>query len=147
MSGSGKSSLVFDTIAAESHHLINETYSAFVQGLLARLQSLEADVFEGLTATIVVDQRRMGADLRSTVGTVEHDPQTISVADHVIDLGPGAGFAGGRVCFASTIAQLKESDTLTRPPLDKRCDVKPVVRTPSGGPGGPQRRDPESEGP
>ena len=69
VSGSGKSSLVFGTIAAESQRLINETYSAFVQGFMPTLARPEVDVLEGLTTAIIVDQQRMGADIRSTVGT------------------------------------------------------------------------------
>jgi excinuclease ABC A subunit len=69
VSGSGKSSLVFDTIAAESQRLINETYSAFVQGFMPTLARPDVDVLEGLTTAIIVDQQRMGADPRSTVGT------------------------------------------------------------------------------
>ncbi|GAA1344138.1 ATP-binding cassette domain-containing protein [Saccharothrix algeriensis] len=69
VSGSGKSSLVFGTIAAESQRMINETYSAFVQGFLPTLARPEVDVLDGLTTAIVVDQQRIGADPRSTVGT------------------------------------------------------------------------------
>ena len=69
ISGSGKSSLVFSTIAAESQRLINETYSAFVQGFMPTLARPEVDVLDGLTTAIIVDQERMGADPRSTVGT------------------------------------------------------------------------------
>lgn len=69
VSGSGKSSLVFDTIAAESQRLINETYSAFVQGFMPSLSRPDVDVLEGLTTAILVDQERMGANPRSTVGT------------------------------------------------------------------------------
>src|SRR5882757_3756002 len=69
VSGSGKSSLVFDTIAAESQRLINETYSAFVQGFMPTLARPDVDVLEGLTTAIIVGQERMGADPRSTVGT------------------------------------------------------------------------------
>ncbi|MEU5825053.1 excinuclease ABC subunit UvrA [Streptomyces sp. NPDC047803] len=69
VSGSGKSSLVFNTIAAESQRLINETYSAFVQGFMPALARPEVDVLEGLTTAIIVDQQRMGGDTRSTVGT------------------------------------------------------------------------------
>ncbi|HLI41509.1 MAG TPA: excinuclease ABC subunit UvrA, partial [Streptosporangiaceae bacterium] len=69
VSGSGKSSLVFDTIAAESQRLINETYSAFAQGFMPALARPEVDVLEGLTTAIIVGQERMGADPRSTVGT------------------------------------------------------------------------------
>ncbi|MFN8201914.1 MAG: excinuclease ABC subunit UvrA [Solirubrobacteraceae bacterium] len=70
VSGSGKSSLVFGTIAAESQRLINETYSAFVQGFMPTLARPDVDVLEGLTTAIIVDQERMGANPRSTVGTV-----------------------------------------------------------------------------
>src|SRR6187431_3115133 len=69
VSGSGKSSLVFGTIAAESQRLINETYSAFVQGFMPTMARPEVDVLEGLTTAIIVDQERMGASSRSTVGT------------------------------------------------------------------------------
>ncbi len=70
VSGSGKSSLVFGTIAAESQRMINETYSSFVQGFMPTLARPEVDVLEGLTTAIIVDQERMGANARSTVGTV-----------------------------------------------------------------------------
>ncbi|WAC55471.1 excinuclease ABC subunit UvrA [Gordonia sp. SL306] len=69
VSGSGKSSLVFSTIAAESQRMINETYSAFVQGFMPNLGRPDVDVLEGLTTAIIVDQERMGANPRSTVGT------------------------------------------------------------------------------
>jgi len=69
VSGSGKSSLVFGTIAAESQRLINETYSAFVQGFMPTLARPDVDVLDGLTTAIIVDQERMGANARSTVGT------------------------------------------------------------------------------
>src|ERR671918_33413 len=69
VSGSGKSSLVFDTIAAESQRLINETYSTFVQGFMPTLARPDVDVLDGLTTAISVDQERMGANPRSTVGT------------------------------------------------------------------------------
>jgi excinuclease UvrABC ATPase subunit len=69
VSGAGKSSLVFGTIAADSQRLINETYTAFVQGFMPTLVRPEVDVLEGLTTAIIVDQQRMGADARSTVGT------------------------------------------------------------------------------
>jgi excinuclease UvrABC ATPase subunit len=69
VSGSGKSSLVFSTIAAESQRMINETYSAFVQGFMPNLARPDVDVLDGLTTAIIVDQERMGGDVRSTVGT------------------------------------------------------------------------------
>src|SRR5687768_259 len=70
VSGSGKSSLVFATIAAESQRMINETYSAFVQGFMPSLSRPDVDLLEGLTTAIIVDQERLGANPRSTVGTV-----------------------------------------------------------------------------
>ncbi len=70
VSGSGKSSLVFDTIAAESQRMINETYSAFLQGFMPTLARPDVDLLDGLTTAILVDQERMGANARSTVGTV-----------------------------------------------------------------------------
>src|SRR5213592_2806874 len=70
VSGSGKSSLVFGTIAAESQRMINETYSAFVQGFMPTLARPDVDVLDGLTTAILVDQERMGTNPRSTVGTV-----------------------------------------------------------------------------
>ena len=69
ISGSGKSSLVFATIAAESQRMINETYSSFVQGFMPSLARPEVDLLEGLTTAIIVDQERMGSNPRSTVGT------------------------------------------------------------------------------
>src|SRR5690606_19639802 len=69
VSGSGKSSLVFSTIAAESQRMINETYSTFVQGFMPTLSRPDVDVLDGLTTAIIVDQQRMGSDPRSTVGT------------------------------------------------------------------------------
>src|SRR4051812_49902747 len=68
VSGSGKSSLVFATIAAESQRMINETYSAFVQGFMPAQSRPDVDVLEGLTTAIIVDQERMGTNSRSTVG-------------------------------------------------------------------------------
>ncbi|PDP87232.1 daunorubicin resistance protein DrrC [Glycomyces fuscus] len=69
VSGSGKSSLVFNTVAAESQRMINETYSAFVQGLMPTMARPDVDVLDGLTTAIIIDQERMGANIRSTVGT------------------------------------------------------------------------------
>src|SRR5437588_5398525 len=79
VSGSGKSSLVFGTIAAESQRLINETYSTFVQGFMPTLSRPEVDVLDGLTTAIIVDQQRMGADARSTVGTATDANAKLSI--------------------------------------------------------------------
>src|ERR1700712_4873566 len=69
VSGSGKSSLVFSTIAAESQRMINETYSSFLQNFMPSQSRPDVDVLEGLTTAIIIDQERMGANVRSTVGT------------------------------------------------------------------------------
>src|SRR6187401_1213020 len=79
VSGSGKSSLVFGTIAAESQRMINETYSAFVQGFMPTLARPEVDVLDGLTTAIIVDQERMGANVRSTVGTATDANATLRI--------------------------------------------------------------------
>ncbi len=71
-------------------------------------------------------------DKGNTVLVIEHEPETIAIADHVIDLGPGAGTAGGAVCYAGSVAGLRAGDTLTGRHLDDRATLKPVVRTPSG---------------
>jgi excinuclease UvrABC ATPase subunit len=71
-------------------------------------------------------------DKGNTVLVVEHEPETIAIADHVVDLGPGAGTAGGTVCFAGTVDGLRASDSLTGRHLDDRASLKPSVRTPSG---------------
>ena len=71
-------------------------------------------------------------DKGNTVLVVEHEPETIAIADHVVDLGPGAGTAGGEVCFEGTVEGLRASGTLTGRHLDDRAALKPSVRTPSG---------------
>jgi ABC-type molybdenum transport system ATPase subunit/photorepair protein PhrA len=82
VSGSGKSSLVFDTIAAESQRMINETYSAFVQGFMPTLARPDVDVLDGLTTAIIVDQERIGANSRSTVGTAGSGSRTSARPRH-----------------------------------------------------------------
>jgi excinuclease UvrABC ATPase subunit len=71
-------------------------------------------------------------DKGNTVLVVEHEPETIAIADHVVDLGPGAGAAGGLVCFEGTVDGLRASDTVTGRHLDDRASLKPTVRTPTG---------------
>jgi excinuclease UvrABC ATPase subunit len=96
VSGSGKSSLAFGTIAAESQRLINETYSAFVQGFMPTLARPEVDVLEGLTTAIIVDQERMGSDPRSTVGTATDANAMLRILFSRIGephLGPPTAFA------------------------------------------------------
>ena len=96
VSGSGKSSLVFGTIAAESQRLINETYSAFVQGFMPTLARPEVDVLEGLTTAIIVDQERMGTDPRSTVGTATNANAMLRILFSRLgkpQIGPPSAFA------------------------------------------------------
>ncbi len=96
VSGSGKSSLVFDTIAAESQRMINETYSAFVQGFMPTLARPDVDVMEGLTTAIIVDQQRMGGDPRSTVGTATDANAMLRILFSRLSkpyLGPPSAFA------------------------------------------------------
>ncbi|MBS1678449.1 MAG: excinuclease ABC subunit UvrA [Actinobacteria bacterium] len=96
VSGSGKSSLVFATIAAESQRLINETYSAFVQGFMPSLARPEVDVLEGVTTAIIVDQARIGSDPRSTVGTATDANAMLRILFSRLGephIGPPAAFA------------------------------------------------------
>ena len=80
-------------------------------------------------------------DKGNTVLVVEHKPETIAIADHVVDLGPGAGTAGGEVVFEGTFDQLRKSDTVTGRHLDDRASLKDEVREPSGEARGPQGHD------
>ena len=96
VSGSGKSSLVFDTIAAESQRMINETYSAFVQGFMPTMARPDVDVLDGLTTAIIVDQERMGANARSTVGTATDANAMLRILYSRLGrpyIGPPAAFA------------------------------------------------------
>ena len=85
-------------------------------------------------------------DKGNTVLVVEHKPETIAIADHVVDLGPGAGTAGGAVCFEGTVDGLRASDTITGRHLDDRATLKESVRTSSGRAGGPRRVDAQPAG-
>ncbi len=109
VSGSGKSSLVFDTIAAESQRMINETYSAFVQGFMPSLARPEVDVLEGLTTAIIVDQERMGANARSTVGTVTDANAILRVLFSRL----GTPFVGPPVAFSFNVPARKASGVMT----------------------------------
>ena len=99
VSGSGKSSLVFGTIAAESQRLINETYSAFVQGFMPTLARPDVDSLEGLTTAIILDQERMGANVRSTVGTATDANAMLRVVFSRI----GTPHIGGPQAFAFNV--------------------------------------------
>ena len=109
VSGSGKSSLVFGTIAAESQRLINETYSAFVQGFMPTLARPEVDVLEGLTTAIIVDQERMGANARSTVGTVTDASAMLRILFSRL----GVPHIGGPNAFSFNVPSVSASGAIT----------------------------------
>src|SRR3954454_18463358 len=109
VSGSGKSSLVFDTIAAESRRLINETYSAFVQGFMPTLARPDVDVLEGLTTAILVDQERMGANPRSTVGTATDANAMLRILFSRL----GKPYIGGPPAFAFNVPSVRASGAIT----------------------------------
>jgi excinuclease UvrABC ATPase subunit len=122
VSGSGKSSLVFDTIAAESQRLINETYSAFVQGFMPALARPEVDLLEGLTTAIIVDQERMGANPRSTVGTATDANAMLRILFSRL----GKPYIGPPTAFAFNVPTRKASGVMS---TDKGGRVeKSVVR-------------------
>jgi excinuclease UvrABC ATPase subunit len=109
VSGSGKSSLVFGTIAAESQRLINETYSAFVQGFMPTLARPEVDVLDGITTAISVDQERMGADPRSTVGTATDANAMLRILFSRL----GKPHIGSPSAYAFNVASVKASGGIT----------------------------------
>jgi len=109
VSGSGKSSLVFGTIAAESQRMINETYSAFVQGFMPTLARPEVDVLEGLTTAIIVDQQRMGADARSTVGTATDANAMLRILFSRL----GQPHIGSPNAFSFNVASVRASGAIT----------------------------------
>ncbi|HEX6337551.1 MAG TPA: excinuclease ABC subunit UvrA [Jiangellaceae bacterium] len=121
VSGSGKSSLVFDTIAAESQRLINETYSAFVQGFMPTLARPEVDVLEGLTTAIIVSQERMGANPRSTVGTVTDANAILRVLFSRL----GSPYIGPPIAFSFNVPARRASGAMT---VDKGKGERIVVR-------------------
>src|SRR6184192_623347 len=109
VSGSGKSSLVFDTIAAESQRMINETYSAFVQGFMPTLSRPDVDVLDGLTTAIIVDQERMGANVRSTVGTATDANAMLRVVFSRI----GQPHIGSPQAFSFNVASISGAGAIT----------------------------------
>jgi len=109
VSGSGKSSLVFDTIAAESQRLINETYSAFLQGFMPSLARPEVDMLEGLTTAIIVDQERMGANPRSTVGTATDGNAMLRILFSRL----GKPYIGPPTAFAFNVPTRKASGVMS----------------------------------
>ena len=121
VSGSGKSSLVFGTVAAESQRLINETYSAFVQGFMPALARPDVDVLDGLTTAILVDQQRLGADPRSTVGTVTNAHAMLRILFSRL----GTPFVGPPTAFSFNVPTRTASGSMT---ADKGRGEKTVVR-------------------
>ncbi|MBV9650521.1 MAG: excinuclease ABC subunit UvrA [Pseudonocardiales bacterium] len=121
VSGSGKSSLVFDTIAAESQRLINETYSTFVQGFMPTLARPEVDVLDGLTTAIIVDQQRMGADSRSTVGTATDANAMLRILFSRL----GRPHIGPPIAYSFNVPTRKASGSMT---VDKGKGERIVVR-------------------
>jgi excinuclease UvrABC ATPase subunit len=109
ISGSGKSSLVFATIAAESQRMINETYSAFVQGFMPTMARPEVDVLEGLTTAIIVDQERMGANARSTVGTATDANALLRILFSRL----GRPHIGSPQAFSFNVASVRASGSIT----------------------------------
>ena len=109
VSGSGKSSLVFDTIAAESQRMINETYSAFVQGFMPTLPRPDVDVLDGLTTAIIVDQERMGTDPRSTVGTATDTGAMLRILFSRL----GKPHIGSPQAFSFNVASVRASGAIT----------------------------------
>jgi excinuclease UvrABC ATPase subunit len=121
VSGSGKSSLVFGTIAAESQRLINETYSAFVQGFMPSAGRPEVDLLEGLTTAIIVDQERMGANARSTVGTATDANAMLRVLFSRL----GSPHIGPSTAYSFNVPTRKASGAMT---VDKGKGERIVVR-------------------
>jgi excinuclease UvrABC ATPase subunit len=120
VSGSGKSSLVFGTIAAESQRLINETYSAFVQGFMPSLGRPDVDVLEGLTTAILVDQERMGANVRSTVGTATDANAMLRVLFSRI----GKPHIGSANAFSFNVPSVRGVGAITVERGDKKVERK-----------------------
>ena len=122
VSGSGKSSLVFDTIAAESRRMIDETYSAFVQGFMPSVPRPDVDVLDGLTTAILVDQERLGANPRSTVGTVTDANAMLRILFSKL----GTPYIGGPTAFSFNIPTQKASGVMTGPGGEKKI-VKDAI--------------------
>jgi excinuclease UvrABC ATPase subunit len=125
VSGSGKSSLVFGTIAAESQRLINETYSAFVQGFMPTLARPEVDVLEGLTTAIIVDQQRLGAHARSTVGTATDANALLRILFSRL----GQPHIGSPQAFAFNVASVRATGAITVERGDRKAERVSFTRT------------------
>ncbi|MFC5906701.1 ATP-binding cassette domain-containing protein [Streptacidiphilus monticola] len=125
VSGSGKSSLVFGTVAAESQRLINETYSAFVQGFMPTLSRPEVDVLEGLTTAILVDQQRMGGDARSTVGTATDANAMLRILFSRL----GKPYIGSPQAFSFNVPSVRASGAITVERGDRKAEKVSFTRT------------------
>ncbi|MGZ5414674.1 MAG: excinuclease ABC subunit UvrA, partial [Aeromicrobium sp.] len=123
VSGSGKSSLVFATIAAESQRMINETYSAFVQGFMPTLARPDVDLLEGLTTAIIVDQERMGSNPRSTVGTATDANAMLRILYSRL----GDPYVGPPTAFSFNVPTRKASGVMSTEKAGGRIE-KSVVR-------------------
>jgi excinuclease UvrABC ATPase subunit len=129
VSGSGKSSLVFGTIASESQRLINETYSAFVQGFMPTLNRPDVDVLEGLTTAIIVDQERMGANIRSTVGTATDANAMLRILFSRL----GQPHIGSANAFSFNVATVKASGTIVVEKGNRPVEAKVETFSAQGG--------------
>ncbi|HEY5650576.1 MAG TPA: excinuclease ABC subunit UvrA [Acidimicrobiia bacterium] len=129
VSGSGKSSLVFDTIAAESQRMINETYSAFVQGFMPSLARPDVDVLDGLTTAIIVDQERMGGDVRSTVGTATDANAMLRILFSRL----GEPHIGPPNAFSFNVPSVRASGSITVEKGPGKAKAERVVFTRAGG--------------
>jgi excinuclease UvrABC ATPase subunit len=125
VSGSGKSSLVFGTIAAESQRLINETYSTFVQGFMPTLDRPDVDVLDGLTTAISVDQERMGANARSTVGTATDANAMLRVLFSRL----GKPHIGGPQAYSFNVPSVRASGVITVERGEKKTVKETFTRT------------------
>src|ERR687895_131850 len=126
VSGSGKSSLVFGTIAAESQRLINETYSAFLQGFMPTLARPEVDVLDGLTTAISVDQERMGSNPRSTVGTATDADAMLRILFSRL----GQPHIGGARAYSFNVASLHRSGGVPGEGRGKKNNQKTNINHP-----------------
>jgi excinuclease UvrABC ATPase subunit len=129
VSGSGKSSLVFDTIAAESQRMINETYSAFVQGFMPTLARPDVDLLDGLTTAIIVDQERMGANSRSTVGTATDANAMLRIVFSRL----GQPHIGPPNAYSFNVASVKASGAITVERGGGRTQTRKATFTRLGG--------------
>ncbi len=125
VSGSGKSSLVFSTVAAESQRMINETYSTFAQGFMPTMPRPDVDVLDGLTTAIIIDQERLGADPRSTVGTATDANAMLRILFSRL----GRPYVGSPHAFSFNVASVRASGAITVERGDRRTVKQTFSRT------------------